>query len=222
MQQIAFAFNDYNNFYNLNEYITSSSNSLAYRTIINWPINWGVVPYTKTLILKGARSSGKTFLAKKWASKTKALFVTPQSRLTDRVLSYYQAFIIDGFDNSWSEEHFLHYFNWIHENNKFLLITITHTPHIHLPDLDSRIKASNIVNINTPDDELIKMLIFKLFSNYSVSINFTVINYLIKVLPRDCLQIEQSVKRINYYALQRKSKVTIPLIKQVLYNQSIV
>ncbi len=215
MQQIPFFF-DSNNTYNQNEYIISSSNSLAYNTIINWPKNWGVGPYAKTLIIKGTKSSGKTFLAKKWASKAEALFIKQEHELTEILLAHYRAFVIDGFDDSWQEEKFLHHFNSIHEIDKFLLITTTKIPPVNLPDLASRINASNVVNIDMPDDKLIEMLIFKLFSNFSVIINTEVVNYLIKVLPREFPQIVNAVKKINNFALQKKHKITVPLVKSVI------
>lgn len=215
MQQTAFSFCN-NNTYNQNEYITSSSNSLAYNTIINWPQNWGVAPYLKTLILKGAQYSGKTFLAKKWASRSGALFIKQQHELTENLLFHHQAFVIDGFNDSWQKEKILHHFNTIHENDKFLLITTTKIPNIELPDLASRINASNVININMPDDELLQMLIFKLFSNFSVVISSEVVSYLIKVLPREFPQIVNSVEKINQYALQQKRKITIPLVKSVI------
>ena len=215
MQQTAFSFSG-SDAYDLAEYIESTSNSLAYNAIANWPNNWGVNPYSKTLIIQAAKSSGKTFLAKKWAAKTGALFIKKDHELGGSLLDNHQAFIIDGLDDSWDEEQVLHLFNIIHENGKYLLITATKIPEIKLPDLASRINASNRLEIAMPDDELTKMLIFKLFSNHSVVISQEVVNYLIKILPREFPEIINSVEKINAYALQNKHKITVPLIRVAL------
>jgi chromosomal replication initiation ATPase DnaA len=102
------------------------------------------------------------------------------------------------------------------EHRKFLLITTTNITAIQLPDLASRLSSSNRINIEQPDDELVKTLIFKLFSNYSVAISNEVINYLVKFLPRDFVTIINIVDSINQDALRSKRKITIPLVKEYI------
>lgn len=215
MHQTAFSFKTEDS-YNQNEFIVSSSNVVAHNLINSWPNSWGVNPYQKALILKGPKSSGKTFLAKKWIVKSKAIILQKNHELTEETLINHPAFIIEDFDSSWHEERVFHYFNAINEGGKYLLITVAVIPDIKLPDLKSRINALNIVNIDMPDDQMIEILIFKLFSHYSIVINSEIINFLIKILPRDCAEIIKSVQMINDYALGHKHKITIPLIKKAL------
>jgi len=216
MQQIAFSLSS-SDVYDLNEYIVSSSNKEAYNALHEWPAGlWGIRPYEKTMILQGTKSSGKTFLAKKWAEKSGALFIKKTHELTENILEHHEAFIIEDFDSSWNEEKLLHHFNIIHESGKYLLITTTNLPEIKLPDLSSRIKSCNKINIGMPDDELMKMLIFKLFSNYSIIIGNDVIGYLLKTLPREFPEIIKSVDALNSFALEHKRKITIPMAKEVL------
>jgi len=214
MQQTAFLF-DSNNAHDWDEYIKSSSNKLAYNAIANWPSHWGVEPYPKTLILEGVKSSGKTFLAKKWATASGAILIKQMHELTESILDHHQAFIIEDFDSNWNEQNILHHFNAIAEKNKYLLITTTKLPEIKLPDLSSRIKASNKIVISLPDDEMMQLLIFKLFSNHSLIVTPEVINYLTKTLPREFPEIVTAIKKINSYALEHKRKITVPLIKQI-------
>ena len=216
MQQIAFPLTS-SNAYDSSEYIESSSNSLAYQTLNNWPSSWGIRPYEKTLIIQGPKSSGKTFLAKQWAEKSGGLFIKKMHQLTENILAEHQAFIIDGFDFSWDEESVLHHFNIIHESGKYLLVTCTELPCIKLPDLASRIKSAYQINIGM-DDELMKMLIFKLFSNYSIIISNEVIHYLVQHLPREFPEVIKSVEKINVFALQHQRKITVPLVKQAFLN----
>ena len=110
----------------------------------------------------------------------------------------------------------LHQFNSIHESNKYLLITTTQVPKLTLPDLASRINATNILDIDFPDDNLVSMLIFKLFSNFSVVVNKEVISYLINILPREFPEIIIAVQKINDYAIEHKRKITVPLVKLAL------
>lgn len=215
MFQTAFTFKTEDS-YNQDEFIISSSNIAAHNLINSWPDSWGVNPFPKTLILKGPKSSGKTFLAKKWAIKSKAKILSENEEFTENLLENYSAFLIEDLDNSWYEENIFHYFNAINECGKYLLITTTNIPKITLPDLKSRINALNIINIEKPDDQMIEILIFKLFSHFSIVVTPEIINFLIKILPRDCAEITQSVQIINDYALAYKHKITIPLIKKAL------
>ena len=202
------------------DFIESSSNSLAYKYIKDWPDNFGVQPYSRVLILQGSQSSGKSLLANLWAKKTNALFVKKNYEITNSILERHQAFIIDGFDSSWCEEDVLHYFNLLHENNKYLLITLTKAPEIRLNDLSSRIYSVNKVNILMIDDELMRILIFKQFSNFSIVIDDDVISYLVKVLPREFSKIFSFINYINQISLEGKKRITIPFVKHALESYS--
>lgn len=215
MQQIAFSFAG-SDAYDSHEFIESSSNSLACYSIDNWQNYWGVEPYPRALIIQGPRSSGKTFLAKKWANNAGALVIKKMYEITENILDHHCSFIIEDFDSSWNEEKFLHIFNLLSENQKYLLITCRFIPEIKLPDLASRIKSVNLISIQSPDDEMMQMLIFKLFSNYSVVISNEVVSFLIKTLPREFPAILNSVKIINNFALEHKRKITVPVVKQAL------
>lgn len=215
MQQIAFSFTG-SDAYDSDEFIESNSNSLACSAIDNWQDYWGVEPYPRALIIQGPKVSGKTFLAKRWAKNTDALFIKKMHEVTENILSEHQSFIVEDFDSSWNEEKFLHIFNLLSENQKYLLVTCRMLPEIKLPDLSSRMKSVNLINIQQPDDNMMQMLIFKLFSNYSVVISNEVVNFLIKVLPREFPAIVESVNVINDFALENKRKITIPIVKQAL------
>ncbi len=68
------------------------------------------------------------------------------------------------------------------------------------------------------DDELMRILIFKQFSNFSIVISEEVINYLVKILPREVPKILSIISEINQNSLISKRKITIPFIKQILEN----
>lgn len=215
MQQIALPLTNYDNSI-WDDFIESESNQLACNYINNWPTSFGILPYPKVLLIKGAKSSGKTFLAKLWAKKTNALFIKKTHKITHNILAHHQTFVIDGLDYTWREEDVLHHFNLLHEHGKYLLITLTALPEIKLPDLSSRLNSVNKVDILMPDDDLVKMLIFKQFSDFSITVSEEVINYLIKVLPREVPQILSAIKLINQNSLEQQRKITIPFIKQIL------
>lgn len=201
--------------YHPDEFVVSASNRLAYNALQNWQNSFGVSPYKFTLLIKGASSSGKTYLTKIWKNLANA-YIIKDIFFDEETLEKYNTFIIEDIEN-WQEHILFHLFNLINEKQKYLLLTSLDKPHnFTLPDLSSRIKSVLNITINSPDDELIKILIFKHFSTSSVNISQIIIDFLLINLPREYAKIINILEDINRFALASKRKITIPLIKQVL------
>lgn len=221
MKQTIFELNKNN--YEKSDFIISDTNKIAHQIIENWPNDvWGVQPYEKTLILRGPPSSGKSFLAYNWSLAAKAKFVNISQKLTSEELEEHENFIIEDIDHIQDEEAVLHNFNILNERRKYLLMTCINMPEIKLPDLCSRIKATNSISISYPDDNLIKILIFKFFSDHFVRISPSVTNYLLQYLPRRFDLLNKILSRINNYSLENKQKITIPLIKKIIAENEII
>lgn len=215
MKQTIFELNKNN--YEKSDFIVSEANKIAHQIIENWPNDvWGVHPYERTLILRGPPSSGKSFLAYNWSLAAKAKFINIHEKLTSEELAGYENFIIEDIDYIQDEKTILHNFNILNEHKKYLLMTCVDLPDIQLPDLCSRIKATNSISISYPDDHLIKILIFKFFSDHFVRIPDQVITYLLQYLPRRFDLLNKILSRINNYSLENKQKITIPLIKKII------
>jgi chromosomal replication initiation ATPase DnaA len=198
------------------EFIESTSNTVAYNIIKNWPASWGVEPYPRSLLISGPASSGKTCLANIWAKKSGALLIKKSHLLTENIINHHDGFIIENINDGWDPKLLLHHFNIINEHKKYLLLTKSGDVTFDLPDLVSRLKSVNNIAITQPDDELVKILIFKLFSGYSVVVGAEVINYMLKVIPREFGKITHYTSLINDLALKTKRKISIPLVKEVL------
>ena len=204
------------NTYHLDNFISSTSNQTAFHSIENWREVWGSKPYERTLLLYGPPSSGKTYITKIWQNSSNAFFIKKDSNmLSGEAIKEYNAFIIEDIE-LWDEVNVLHYFNLINEYNKYLLIT-TGRPYNNcvLQDLSSRLNSLMRVDIGQPDDELMKKLIFKHFSDNSIQVPEHVLKYLLINLPRQFDQIMKLLKAVTTAALVQKKTVTISLIKQV-------
>lgn len=206
------------NAYHPDEFIVSSSNEVVYNAIKNWEVNWGVKPYEFTVLIYGAPASGKTFLTRIWQNPCNAKILENISDFDETILSQYNAFIIEDIENYYNQQETLnHCFNLINEYKKYLLFTTSSlTNNFTLPDLVSRINSILRVEINQPDDELMKVLIFKHFSDNSIRISNNVLEFLLGNLPRQFNLVEQLLKKINNFALQHKKSVTISMIKKIL------
>lgn len=216
--QYIFSFNTLSK-YHPDEFIVSTSNQLAYDALQNWQNSFGVNPYKSTLLIKGSASSGKTYLTKIWQNLSNA-YLIKDIFFDDKILAKHNAFIIEDIEN-WQETVLFHLFNVINEKQKYLLLTSTiNSKNFTLPDLSSRIKSVLSITLSPPDDELIKILIFKHFSTSSVTISQIVIDFLLVNLPREYNKILEILEYINNFALTSKRKITIPLVKEALGNIS--
>lgn len=208
--------------YHPDDFILSASNKDAYNIINQWPINWGHPPYPSSVLLYGPKSSGKTYLTKIWQNLSDAYLLSNNQLLHGELVNQYKAFIIEDVE-TWSEANVLYYFNLINEINgssKYLLITTSNlSDKFKLADIKSRINSIFRLEMGPPDDELIKTLIFKLFSINSVKISNQVLNFLLLNLPRQFNEVTRLVGRINWFSLTYKRKVTVPLIKEVINSK---
>lgn len=207
--------------WHIDNFINSASNQLTYDSVNNWPISWGSKPYELMLLICGPASSGKTYLTKIWQNLSQAFLITKNIDMlnSQELIKRHNAFIIENIE-SWDEKKLLYCFNLINEHRKYLLIT-TESPNNNfmLPDLSSRINSVIKLSITQPDDELMRKLIFKHFSDHSVIVTEQVINYLLVNLPRKFDHMINLLKLITHFALAHKRTVTISLIKSALKDQ---
>jgi len=202
--------------YHLDDFILSSSNEQAYNAIDNWPITWGHLPYANSLLLKGPESSGKTYLARIWQGRSQGCLLRKNEDFKSTVIEEHSSFIIEDIEQ-WDEELLLHYFNAIHESGKYLLLTTAREHNnFSLKDIGSRINSIATVKIEAPDDDLLKIFLFKLFSQASIRSSMQVQNYLLSHLPRKFNEIINFIREINEFSLSNKKNLTLPLIKNYL------
>lgn len=204
------------------DFIVSISNKDAHNLINQWPVNWGHPPYPSSILLYGPKSSGKTYLTKIWQTLSNAYLLPNNQLLQGELVNQHKAFIIEDVE-AWPENNILYYFNLINQidtPSKSLLLTSANLSNkFKLVDIRSRINSIFMVKISPPDDQLIKKLIFKLFSINSVKISSQVLNFLLLNLPRQFDQIIMLVARINRFSLTYQRKITVSLIKEVINSK---
>lgn len=193
--------------YSEESYIVSSYNSHIYDVICNFRDNWGVKPYPKALLLVGSKSSGKTHLANIWSKKSGASFFTGGDFSGNLVIDDLEKH--DPID-------LLHAFNMQNESENYLLMTATSIPKFSLMDLQSRLNATNIIHLDSPDDEMLKVLIAKSFSEMSLKIPADVVDYISRRIARDFYSIQDFACKLNLFSMSEKRKITIPLVKDFL------
>mgnify|MGYP001379108221 FL=1 len=84
-------------------------------------------------------------------------------------------------------------------------------------DLQSRLREFIYLEIKSPDDEMCKMLMVKLFSDKQIIIkNEEIFDFIFKRLNRTYFDIYIFVEKLDRLSLEKKRQLTIPLIKEII------
>ena len=201
--------------YHYHDYILLEQNKETYNMLMNQ--NWN------SFILYGKSGSGKTHLAHIWQKLKNAAFIDQNLINTEEdignIISNNNAFIIENIDNINNELSILHYYNYIKENKKLLLMTSSTAPRFlnySIKDLKSRILHTMSAKLANPDEELLKIMLIKLFADKQIHIELKVINYILNNTERSFQNLSNIVKCIDRELPYYNSGVTIPFIRSII------
>ncbi len=204
------------------DFVCTQRNQTAFSWIEKWP-QWP----TPCLILYGPKGCGKTHLAHIWADKANAKLLQPeqwQNLSLEDFSKNPHSLVLEDITAPFDATHMLHLYNLIQENKKYLLIT-AETPvpmwKISLPDLQSRLQSASAVEIDHPDDELLKAVMVKLFADQQVSVETSVLDYLLPRIERSFASVQAIVRHINAFAFAKQRKITVPLVAQALQTNQL-
>ena len=205
-----------NNVYLKEDFYVSSSNQEAYEFISSWP-RW----IKRIANIFGPQSSGKTHLASILKNKTSTLKIE-SDKLNDKIFFKFkinEALIIENLNEKVSENLLFSLWNFVLQDNKYLLITSTKPISAYkfkLPDLKSRVSSSLMIGINLPNDDLISVILTKSFSDKQIKVEKKHIDYIIKRIDRSYEKISQFILTLDKYSLKKRSPFRLKLIKEVL------
>lgn len=186
------------------DFWVSPSNEVAVAWIDRYP-DWA----TSFIIIHGPQSSGKTHLKNVWDMKTGGYSVDDVDKT-----------IIGNRD---AEEALFHKYNAMTEEGAFGLLTASKPPiewGFQIPDLRSRMMAQTCVAIDLPDDTLLRALIIKLLSDKQLNVSPDVIEYILPRVERSFCAVKTLIDRADELSLARKKTITVPVIRDVLSEQS--
>ncbi len=203
------------------DFLVSGSNAAAVELVDRWPEwrHWAAV-------VTGPAGSGKSHLAHVWQLKSGAAFESGESLSEGAVarLAQSRALVIEDIDRGiGSEQAFFHLLNLAREHKLSILITTRIAPgglSVTLPDLRSRLRALPLVEIEPPDEALIKAVAVKLFTDRQIVIEPRVINYLGRHVERSLEAVSRAVAGADQLALARRAAVSTRIVKEVLEAMS--
>jgi chromosomal replication initiation ATPase DnaA len=130
------------------------------------------------------------------------------------------ALAIEDLDRGIADERiFFHLLNLTKEKGHALLATSRNAPgdlHVALPDLRSRLRALPMVRIDPPDDEILKAVLVKLFTDRQLTPEPHVITHLALHMERSFEAAINVVEACDQLALARQRSVTRAIAAEAL------
>ena len=189
-------------------------------------VAWLDKPDWQTLVIYGPAASGKTHLLQVWRKEAQAIELSLAQLSPDNIdqaIGSATDVMIDdvlpAIGKRAPEEALFHLYNMLRERGGRLLLTasipVKEWPFL-LPDLKSRLMAAPAVEVGSPDDVLMAVVLTKLFSDRQIFVPQEVVQFIVSRIERSFLAMRRMVDRIDRRALSEKRPVTIPLVKELL------
>lgn len=192
--------------------VESRSNAMAISMIDAWP-DWPGY----AVVLAGPVGSGKTHIASAWVSMAggqicDAADVAGQlANLQEHLAQGSNIVIEDAGPGAVDDAAFFHLLNSVRQAGRHCLITSRSWPlewGVTLPDLVSRLKALQIIELSEPDDLLLKQVMFKLFADRQLNVDDRVVDYCVLRMERSLGSAARLVEEIDKIALARKTSIS--------------
>jgi chromosomal replication initiation ATPase DnaA len=184
--------------------------------IESWP-DWP----SRVVLLTGPTGSGKTHLAHIWAGRAGAdIIEAAELSGAHPVVPAGKVLAVENVAAERVPEAALfHLINSVREQGGYLLLT---SPSGHeawqvsLPDLRSRLRMATPVELEAPEDELLRKVLVKLFADRQLLVEKPVIDYLVSRMERSLSAAVALVEALDRAALAAGRSITRPVAAAVL------
>lgn len=198
------------------DFLVSDSNAAAVALVDNWP-DWPM----PAAIIVGPAGSGKSHLAHVWQLKSNARIVAAADITVDQIPDYatHPAIVVEDVESLSDQTALFHLLNLVREQRLPVLLTSRHRPgdlNFSLPDLLSRLKALPLAHISAPDENVLRAVMIKLFSDRQIAVEPHVIDYLIVRMERSMASAVALVAEIDRQSLASKRSATRALAASAL------
>jgi len=202
--------------YAAEDFVTARSNQRA-RDMLDHPETWA----NARLVLWGDAGCGKTHLAHIFAASHGATLLNG-ARLPKLAEPPCGAIVIDDSDAA-DETALLHMINAAAEAGRLALLTAQTPParrNIALPDLASRLRASQTAQILPPDDEFLAALLSRLAAERQLVLPAPVRHFLLTRLPRTAAAQREAIARLDHTAMAKGAPITRHLAAELLADMT--
>ncbi|RDV02368.1 chromosomal replication initiator DnaA [Undibacter mobilis] len=203
------------------DFLEGPSNAKALALVERWP-DWP----SRLIALIGPEGSGKSHLAAIWAELSGARVISarrlgetdlPQSLATG-ALVVEDLDTRDGDGHALDERALFHLINLAREEGADILFTSRVSPPslpVHIRDLQSRLRMLPVVELEAPDDEMLRALLFKLAADRQLAVDAALVNFLANRIERSFAGAHRAVAELDEEALRRQRPVTRALAAEL-------
>lgn len=203
--------------------MTGPSNSAALRLIESWP-SWPA----PVVLLTGPSGSGKTHLAHIWATRANAEIIRAAALAVEHTAAGIAPggalAVEDVASDAVPEARLFHLINSVRELGGSLLLTSQSQAEdwrVGLPDLRSRLRLAAPVALGAPEDELLRQVLVKLFTDRQLLVDKPVIDYLISRMERSLSAAIGLVEGLDKEALAAGRRITRSMAAGVLAGAAV-
>ena len=200
----------------VDDYLVSTSNQAAFNLITNWP-EWP----SPIVVLQGPTGSGKTHLVNAWYEVSGAQVVGGDELIHLDLTALAEAgpVAVEDLHAGFDEASLFHLFNAVRLTGSTMLMTTREWPQtfdLKTKDLASRFRAATPVQLLEPDDMLLRMVMTKHFSDRQVTVDPSVIDYLVVRIERSLDAVRHVVDLLDRYALASGRKITRVMAAKIM------
>ncbi len=199
------------------DFFASPANALALEVVGRWQ-QWT----QGKLLLIGPHGAGKTHLAHVWAMDAGAVLCRGDA-LVAGDLAAGQSLVVDDADkvagDAVAETALFHLHNMVLQGGGRLLLTASTPPRdwgLQLPDLASRMSATDVARLDAPDDALLSAVLVKLFADRQITVPPNLVSYLVPRMERSVAAAAGLVAALDQLALATRRPVTRSLAAELL------
>lgn len=176
------------------DFIVTPCNEDAAAMLQNWQ-HW---PY-RSAVITGPEKSGKTVMGRVFAHMASGIFV-------------------DNLDRH-DEAEIFHMWNIAQQAGQPILLSLSpdgDLDDVNLPDLKSRLNASQAIAISAPDEAMMAALFEKLCHQSGLNVNARMADYVKTRCERSYVAVTNLVAQLNHWALASKKPIGIKAISEIL------
>ncbi len=197
------------------DFLTAPCNRVAHGLLERWPEGPDPV-----LLLTGPTGCGKTHLARIWAQRRAAAWLTPPlADLEEGEVLARGPWVVDDAERTGAETFLFHLVNTARAEGRGLVLVSRFPASVwrpRLPDLRSRLLAAPTVAIAAIDDELLGAVLVKQFADRQLRVPPAVVHYLVARMERSFAACRRIVDLLDHLALASGRPITTTLARDVL------
>ncbi len=203
------------------DFLVADANREAAAVVDRWP-DW---PWP-TVILCGPAGSGKSHLVEIWRLRAEAAVIAAKAIEASALEQFAVAGAVaveDLDEGAIDEAAMFHLINLARERAIPLLLTSKSTPALlayRLPDLVSRLRAAHLVHLGSPDEELLRRVLVKLFADRQLAVDSSVVDYIVARIERSLGAASAVVDVLDRAALSQNRAITRHLAAAALADHS--